>query len=71
MFVTDVVSCVKNFILIGASLRLLLQNVKGLTFLGHTVYRNMIPYYTVSQLKRGHKSNPFTSSITQQEHISF
>jgi len=37
MFVTDVVLCVKNFILIGADLRLLLQNVKGLTFLGHTV----------------------------------
>ena len=29
--------CVK-FYLIGADMRLLLQNVKGLTFLGHMVY---------------------------------
>jgi len=37
MFVIEVVLCASNFIKIGADLQLLLQNVKGLTFLGRTV----------------------------------
>ena len=40
MFVTEVILCAQNFIEIGTDLRLLLQNVKGLTFLGHAVYSN-------------------------------